>query len=121
MYTVFVDPNYGLAPALRHTAGPLLSSGAVIGLVTWSVIGMELGIAASALAGPRTRRVGVALAVLLHSGIVLAIGLFSFGLIMMALVLMLCLGGGKVPAACSRTAKLSPVDRVQDETAMTLS
>jgi antimicrobial peptide system SdpB family protein len=95
MYTVFVDPNYGLPLAVRHALSSIVSSPVVIAPLTWGVIALELGIAVCALASRRARRIGVVLAVLLHGGIVLTVGLFSFGAVMMALVLTLCLGDGR--------------------------
>jgi antimicrobial peptide system SdpB family protein len=101
MYTVFADPNYGLASPLRRVLEPLLTSGLVIRPVTWAVVVMELGIAVCALAGPVARRVGVVLAVLLHGGIILAVGLFSFGVVMIALVLTLLLGDNERQPTCT--------------------
>jgi antimicrobial peptide system SdpB family protein len=89
MYTVLVDPGYGLPITARHALGPLIASGTAISLLTWGVIGIELAICACALSRRTVRRNGVWLAVLLHAGIMAAMGLFSFGLIMMALVLTL--------------------------------
>jgi antimicrobial peptide system SdpB family protein len=93
MYTVFTDPNYGVALPLRHLVEPLLTSGLVIRPVTWSVIVVELGIAACALGDRRVRRLGVALAIALHAGIVVAVGLVGFGLVMIGLVVTLRFDG----------------------------
>jgi len=114
MYTVFVDPNYGLPPVFRHALGPVLSSEIVIGLITWSVISIELGIAVCALAGRRGRRAGVVLAILLHGGIILAVGLVSFGLIMIALVLSLCLDVSKSRWVCDTPERPVTAAAVQD-------
>jgi antimicrobial peptide system SdpB family protein len=92
MFTVLVDPNDGLPLAARHAVAPALASGFVIGLLTWGVIAIELCIATCALSGRRGRRGAVVLAAFLHTGILLAMGLFSFALIMMGAVLTLCVG-----------------------------
>ncbi|MFE0458745.1 sporulation-delaying protein SdpB family protein [Kitasatospora sp. NPDC058965] len=92
MYTVLVDPFYGLPPAIRHAVGPLLSSEFAIRLLTWSVLAIELAIAAGALSPRRIRKKAFYLAVLLHVGIMAAMGLVSFGLVMIGLVLTLLVG-----------------------------
>jgi hypothetical protein len=47
----------------------------------------------------RMRRVGLMLAVLLHGAIILVMGLFSFGLIMITLLLVVCADAGTERAA----------------------
>jgi antimicrobial peptide system SdpB family protein len=105
MYTVFVDPDFGLAPAVRHTAGGLLASAGVAALTTWSVIGVELGIAGCALAVRSWRRAGIVLAILLHGAIILLMGLVGFGLTMIAVVLTLLPSGRGASAAQDRAPR----------------
>ncbi|MDH6118945.1 sporulation-delaying protein SdpB family protein [Kitasatospora sp. GAS204B] len=92
MYTVLVDPFYGLPPGIRQALGPLLASESAIRLLTWGALAIELAIAAAALSPRRARRTAFCLAVLLHGGIMVAMGLVSFGLVMIALVLTLLVG-----------------------------
>ncbi|MGW4694779.1 sporulation-delaying protein SdpB family protein [Kitasatospora cineracea] len=111
MYSVFVDPNYGLPPGIRQFLGPMIASDLVVRSLTWGVLAIELTIALSALAPQRARRTAGWLAVLLHGGIMVAIGLFSFGLAMMALVLSLRIGDHESlthPRSGARTGQTRP-------------
>ncbi|MFD8478182.1 hypothetical protein [Kitasatospora sp. NPDC059673] len=92
MYSVFVDPNYGLPLGIRQFLGPVIASDVVVGSLTWGVLAIELALALSALAPRKARRAAVWPAVLLHGGIIATMGLFSFGLTMIALVLSLRIG-----------------------------
>ena len=85
--TLLNDPQNGLPLALRPLADHLLGPIWISAAVTWSVIAMELGIATSMLFRARVRRRALALAVCLHTAIILAMGLFSFGLVMIALLM----------------------------------
>jgi len=81
------DPEYGLPGAVRPFAQHLLSHVWAADLLTWSVPAVEILIGLSMLLRRRTRIYGLTPAILLHGAIVLLMGLFSFGLIMIALVL----------------------------------
>jgi antimicrobial peptide system SdpB family protein len=87
MYSVLHDSDYGLPPGLLRHLGGLVGSIPLIAAVTWTVPLVEIGIAVAVLGTARMRLVGLVLAVLLHGGIIVAMGLFSFGLIMIALLL----------------------------------
>jgi antimicrobial peptide system SdpB family protein len=90
MSTVFADPVYG-APRWEYSHfATVLQNKPVVAAVTWGTIGTELAIAVCALLGRRARRRALVAAVLLHGAIVVAMGLFSFGLVMIALVMALC-------------------------------
>ncbi|MFJ9847878.1 sporulation-delaying protein SdpB family protein [Streptomyces sp. NPDC101150] len=81
------DPQFGIPGAVQPLAQQLLSHDWATSLFTWSVLAVETLIALSMPFGRRTRRCGLVLAILLHGAIILLMGLFSFGLIMIALVL----------------------------------
>ena len=80
------DPQFGLPPQVRGIAERVLAPGAVGTAVTWSVLVIECSIGASMLLGVRARRTGLVLGVCLHVSIIIAMGLFSFGLSMVALL-----------------------------------
>lgn len=83
---VFTDPYYGLPQPVRAVLGPVLLAAPVVAVLTWGTIVGELAIAASMAAAPGTRRRALAVAILLHGGITVMVGLVSFGLVMIALV-----------------------------------
>jgi antimicrobial peptide system SdpB family protein len=85
--TILNDPYSGLPIALRPVANAVLASPWVAAPLTWGVIALEVAIALSMLFGSGIRRLGLVISVLLHAGIIAAMGLFSFGLIMIALLL----------------------------------
>lgn len=92
MYAVLHDPAYGLpAGVLRH-AGAVAGSVPFIAVLTWTVPLVETAIAIAVLGTGRARRLGLVLVVLLHGAIILTMGLVSFGLIMIGLVLVVCSG-----------------------------
>lgn len=91
-YYVFHDAYYGAPGGLRRLFGSTLGAPWFVHGTTWGTIAAELVIAGSVLWGVRTRRLGVALAVALHAGIAVFLGLFSFGLVMVA-ALVLSLAG----------------------------
>jgi len=84
---------------LRPLAEKVLSEPILAAPLTWGVIAVELSIAASAALPRRQRRGGLFLAILLHGAIILLMGLFSFGLIMIALMMVVNAGRAAVVAA----------------------
>jgi antimicrobial peptide system SdpB family protein len=94
------NPQFGLPPGIRQTVEGWLGPAWIGAAVTWAVIAIEITIAVTMLFGVRVRRVGLALAVCLHSAIVIVMGLFSFGLIMISLVMVVC--DGQVQRQSSR-------------------
>lgn len=80
------DPEFGLPAAIRPTAEHMLAAGWAAAAVTWGVVAIELSIGASTLSGKAIRRVGVPLAVCLHGAIAFGMGLISFSLIMISLL-----------------------------------
>jgi len=112
MRVIINDPECGLPLGIRTFADHLLSPLWTSAAVTWAVVLTELTIGLSMVCRAGIRRRSLAPAILLHTGIILAMGLFSFGLIMIS-VLMAASGGesrgggrGSVPA--SRDTGLTP-------------
>ena len=84
--TLLYDPHYGLPPALQPIADAAFAVPGTARAATWGVVTTEIFIALSMLFGLRTRRAGLVAAVCLHCAIIVAMGLVSFGLIMIALL-----------------------------------
>jgi antimicrobial peptide system SdpB family protein len=86
MYNIAFDPSFGMPVTVRRAASVAVGPYPLIALLTWSVVAIELGVAVLALGNLRMRRFGLVLVVALHMGIVVVLGLFSFGLTMIAAV-----------------------------------
>ncbi|QMU74624.1 HTTM domain-containing protein [Streptacidiphilus sp. PB12-B1b] len=84
------DPEFGFPGVVQPYAQQLLSHAWATDTLTWSVLVVETLIALSMAFRRRTRSYGVVLAILLHGAIIVLMGLFSFGLIMIAVVLAAC-------------------------------
>ncbi|MBS2963809.1 hypothetical protein KGA66_12170 [Actinocrinis puniceicyclus] len=93
------NPSYGAPALLRPLAEKVLSAPILAAPLTWGVIAIELSIAASTALPRRQRRVGLLLVILLHGAIILLMGLFSFGLIMIALMMAVNAGTSAVAMA----------------------
>jgi len=106
--TLLEEPGWGLPAAARSLIVPLLSAGWASVLVTWGAVATELGIALAVLGSARIRRGGLRLAVCLHTAIILAFGLFSFGLIMIAVVMVGAERGQRSAARFPTDPKLVP-------------
>ncbi|MEU5697173.1 hypothetical protein [Actinosynnema sp. NPDC020468] len=100
-------PQYGFPPPLRDLLEPVLTSYWPVALLGWSVIAVQLVIAAS-MTAPRVFRV-VALVAggLLHLGIVVLMNLTSFGSTMIAVLLVAC-----VRTARPERTRVVPEERV---------
>jgi antimicrobial peptide system SdpB family protein len=94
LYAVINDPNFGLSPTLQEFLGPVLSLRPAVAVATWSVVTAELCIAVCVLGPRQMRRLALLLTIVLHAAIVLMMGLFSFGLVMVGLLMIACAGGG---------------------------
>lgn len=89
MYTVFADPDTGILYGFRRLATPVLNQDLVMRALTLSIPLLELAIAFCVL-GPRPlRKKAVLLAMLLHVGIAVLMGLIEFAVVMVCMV-MLC-------------------------------
>ncbi|SEQ80052.1 antimicrobial peptide system protein, SdpB family [Lentzea xinjiangensis] len=82
MHHVIQDAYFGAVPELV----PLLGSGFLIPAFTWGTVVLETAIAICVFGNPRLRRAALAFAVVLHGGIIVVLGLASFGLVMIGFV-----------------------------------
>jgi antimicrobial peptide system SdpB family protein len=105
---VFDHPYYGPSAALRSILEPALGSRPVVATLTWGTLALELAIAASMAGGPRIRRYGLVLGIALHGMIIVVMGLFSFGLVMIALLTLTLAGGGRTADYRVRPSRRSP-------------
>lgn len=80
------DPEYGAPGLVRAPAVWILKHGWVGLVLTWSVMIIELGIGASMFCATIFRRYALVAAIILHSAIMILMGLFSFALVMIAVV-----------------------------------
>jgi antimicrobial peptide system SdpB family protein len=78
------DPNFGAAPWFAPFARALTASPFWLAMTTWSVLLVEWLLSAGLIASKQHRGALLALGVSFHFGIVLLHGLISFGLAMMA-------------------------------------
>jgi antimicrobial peptide system SdpB family protein len=82
MYYVVRDPSFGatgfIGSILRAVTDTPLGTAAL----SWGAIAVEMVIGICVLLGPRMRRLALIASCLLHVGIILSIGLWTFGLIM---------------------------------------
>jgi hypothetical protein len=79
-----LDPVYGLPPFVLPDASLLTGPTTLVRALTWSVITVEFAIAGLLLASSSIRRWSFALVCVLHVPIIFAMGLPSFGTIMIA-------------------------------------
>lgn len=82
MHHVMQDAYFGATPDLAV----LLQSSLLSPAITWGTILLESAIVVCVFGNSAVRRIGLALAVVLHGGIIVALGLVSFGLVMIAFV-----------------------------------
>jgi antimicrobial peptide system SdpB family protein len=91
MYYVFRDPSFGSSGWIGEIALYFSDLPLVTALITWGTIVGEVAIGVCILiAGNRTRLISVIMIVALHVGIIVTIGLWSFGAIMIAGGLLAC-------------------------------
>lgn len=98
MKAIAHHPSYGFPNPLLTLAdgGPV----PWLMLVTWSAVGSECTIGLLLLAGPRGRRWALVLGIVLHTSILLCMGLASFELIMIGLLIAAAAGSArKAPAS----------------------
>lgn len=117
---LFEKPGYALPSGAGRLVDSLLAPAWISGAVTRGVILLELGIALSMLGPGRVRRWGLGIAVCLHVAIIVALGLFSFGLVMIASVMIAAQAGVGADTRTLREAgdRASPqgIDTRQSET-----
>ncbi|MDX8031986.1 sporulation-delaying protein SdpB family protein [Lentzea sp. BCCO 10_0856] len=82
MHFVLQDAYFGTVPELAE----ILGSSVLTPTITWGTILLESAIVVCVFGNSALRRIGLLLAVVLHGGIIVALGLVSFGLVMISLV-----------------------------------
>jgi antimicrobial peptide system SdpB family protein len=88
MRALFNDPQFGLPPSVRPAVDHILRSDLLAAAVTWGAVAAELCIGACMLAPRRRlRHLALCIGICLHVAIMLAMGLASFSLTMIALLL----------------------------------
>jgi antimicrobial peptide system SdpB family protein len=118
MYFVAYEPQYGFPSSIRALLSPLVNSYWFVAPLTWLVIGTEIAIAITILGTLKMRLVAVALGACLHVAIGLLLGLPSFALVMIGL-LIIAAGGrfsevrSKDPVAAGRNSDI--VGRLVEE------
>ena len=90
MYYWMQSPTFGVPPAIAPLVNAWLANAAFVAALSWGTITLEVLLSAGLLATRRARAVLLVLGIGLHVGIILFMGLFSFGLTMIgALILFL--------------------------------
>lgn len=98
VYSAFFGPTYGMPASLQHLLSPALERYWVVAMLTWGTLVAEMLIALCVLGSSLARRLALAIVILLHSAIIVALGLFSFGVIMIAMALIVNAGVSERPA-----------------------
>jgi antimicrobial peptide system SdpB family protein len=102
MFNVAHDPNFGFPPAALRALNPLLTHYWSIAALTWSIPFLEIVIAVSVVGTLHLRRLAIALVLVLHVGIIIVMGLGSFGVIMVTLLLIAYGGPASRPSGTRR-------------------
>jgi sporulation delaying protein B len=92
LYIVTYDPVFGPPPSIRHFFDPVVDSFWVMAVATWMVIVVQALIALAAFLGQRARLCALIMGGCLHLAIIIWLGLPSFGLVMIT-VLLIAYGG----------------------------
>lgn len=90
MALVWADPYFGLPRPVAPLFAPVLRSYWMIAAVSWSVVAVQLVLAAALLGSEWWRRAALGLGTVLHASIGILMGLPIFGLTMIALLLVAC-------------------------------
>lgn len=83
LYYFFTDPVFGLPDYQLSILEPILNSQLIIP-ITWSVTVFELFLAACIITSFKFKKIGLYLGILFHVGIMLTLGLITFGTVMIA-------------------------------------
>lgn len=86
MYYIVRDPSFGASGGVATLMHGATNISLGVAVMTWGSIAVEIAIAVLLLLGARARLAGLGLAVILHALIILTIGLWSFGLVMIGAV-----------------------------------
>jgi antimicrobial peptide system SdpB family protein len=85
-FYILRDPFFGASGPIGDLMRGLSDSAVVTVGMTWGAIVVELCIAVLILCGPTSRSIAFGLSIALHGAIIATIGLWSFGLVMIAAV-----------------------------------
>ena len=106
------DPQFGFPESWRPMADHLLSIACIGDVLTWSVPAVELTIACALLAPKPIRGYGLVLVILIHGAIMLAMGLVSFGVVMIASALLATLADdGRIGSRAGQNSSISSIIR----------
>ncbi|MFF3222367.1 sporulation-delaying protein SdpB family protein [Nocardia suismassiliense] len=94
LYIVASDPLFAPPPPIRQLLEPAMTSFWAVAAMTWAVIVVQAAIAVSIFSNRRARLCGLILGSALHVMIIIVLGLPSFGLVMIALLLIVYRGLG---------------------------
>ncbi|MFI5593251.1 sporulation-delaying protein SdpB family protein [Amycolatopsis sp. NPDC051758] len=106
------DPEFGFPMPVRAALEPLLASDAIVAPATWTVIAVQYMIVVAIMGGRRWRALALVLGSGLHLAIAVLLGLPSFGLTMIALLL--CAANPAGPAG-ARRQRWSPWSQRKEE------
>jgi antimicrobial peptide system SdpB family protein len=107
MAAVLSDPQFGLPDFAKRWLGFLIPAGDALTVSGWMVVVGELSIAILIMGTLRMRRVAAGLAVILHTGILVFMGLLPFGLTMCAVVLLAASERRAAPPSTGVTVRTS--------------
>ncbi|MBO1739306.1 sporulation-delaying protein SdpB family protein [Leifsonia sp. TF02-11] len=94
-YYVLRDSTFGASGVVRSIGLFFTSSPVIVALATWGAMALEISIGVLIMVGrDRGRSVALVLSILLHVGIIVTIGLWSFGLVMIGLVIIATVRSG---------------------------
>lgn len=105
VYYVVRGESFGVGNFLQPLIFALTAIPVVALLASWGTIACESAIAVLLLSRGRSRLVGLTLSILLHTLFIAAIGLWSFALVMVGLVI--CASAGWNSSNSDRTSKIS--------------
>lgn len=114
-YYVLRDSTFGASGVVRNIGLFFTSSPVTVALATWGAMALEITVGVLIMVGrDRGRSVGLVLAILLHVGIIVTIGLWSFGLAMIGLVIIATVRSGTASRQETEPSHDSP-DAVNDD------
>lgn len=87
IYYFFKDPIFGLSDFQYNLLSIFLETDILI-IITWSVTLLELYLAANIIGTELSRKCALVMGIALHVGIILTIGIWSFGLVMISCLLL---------------------------------
>jgi antimicrobial peptide system SdpB family protein len=86
IYYFFNDPIFGLPEWQKFLLSPFLETNILI-IITWSVTIVELFIAASIIGNKTSKKIALVSGLILHTGIIFTIGIWTFSMVMFVALL----------------------------------